>query len=35
MVDDIHPEPLIEIAIEPKSKAEREKLDIALVARFN
>ena len=30
MVDDIHPEPLIEIAIEPKSKAEREKLDIAL-----
>jgi elongation factor G len=30
MVDDIHSEPLIEIAIEPKSKADREKLDVAL-----
>src|SRR6476619_1987426 len=32
MVDDIHTQPpwLIEIAIEPKSKADREKLDIAL-----
>jgi elongation factor G len=30
MVDDIHSEPLIEIAIEPKSKADQEKLDVAL-----
>jgi elongation factor G len=30
MVDDIHTEPLIEIAIEPKSKADQEKLGVAL-----
>ena len=32
MADDIHTQPpwLLEIAIEPKSKADREKLDIAL-----
>jgi elongation factor G len=30
MVDDIRTEPMIEIAIEPKSKADREKLDVAL-----
>jgi elongation factor G len=32
MVDDIHTQPpwLVEVAIEPKSKADREKLDIAL-----
>src|SRR5437879_3457443 len=33
MADEIHTQPpwLVEIAIEPKSKADREKLDIALV----
>jgi elongation factor G len=30
MVDDIHTEPVIEIAIEPKSKADQEKLGVAL-----
>ena len=32
MADDIHTQPpwLVEVAIEPKSKADREKLDIAL-----
>jgi elongation factor G len=30
MVDDIHTEPVIEIAIEPKSKADQEKLCVAL-----
>jgi elongation factor G len=30
MVDDIRTEPVIEIAIEPKSKADREKLHVAL-----
>jgi elongation factor G len=30
MVDDIHAEPLVEIAIEPKSKADQEKLGVAL-----
>jgi elongation factor G len=30
MVDDIHSEPVIEIAIEPKSKADQEKLGVAL-----
>src|SRR6201992_195310 len=30
MPDDIHSEPLIEIAIEPKSRADQEKLSVAL-----
>jgi translation elongation factor EF-G len=30
MVDDTHTEPVVEIAIEPKSKADQEKLGVAL-----
>jgi elongation factor G len=30
MPNDAHPQPLIEIAIEPKSKADQEKLGFAL-----